>query len=143
MAKRKFKSNISILLAEGDLIVKSCEDARYQHKVEMVNLVLNGMTPTELSQFCGESKNTIISWVKIVDEKGFQALHDKKRPGREKKLSSEQIIQVYEILSKVAPNELGYKAWTGTSLSDYIRKTYNIRLCSRQCQRIIKFHRES
>ena len=143
MSKRRFKSDISVLLTEGYLIIKSCADAKYQHKVEMVNLVLNGMTPSELSHFCGESENTITSWVKTVDENGFQALHEKKQPGRAKKLSSEQITQICGLLANVSPNELGYKAWTGTSLSDYIRKTYNIRLCPRQCQRIIKFQRES
>ncbi len=59
------------------MIVNSTDDAKYQHKVELVNLVLGGMTPSELSEYVSESKNTITSWVKSVDENGFASPHAK------------------------------------------------------------------
>jgi len=59
MPTRKYKSDKNQLLAEGKIIVNSTDDAKYQHKVELVNLVLGGMTPSELSEYVSESKNTI------------------------------------------------------------------------------------
>ncbi len=47
--KRKYKTNKEKLLAEGVLIVSSTDDAKYQHRVEAVNLVSGGMKPSELS----------------------------------------------------------------------------------------------
>ena len=40
---RKYKTNPELLLAQGKAIVAAGDEARYQHKVEMVNLVLAGL----------------------------------------------------------------------------------------------------
>ena len=36
------------------------------------------------------------------------------------------------------PKAYGYNVWDGPALSDYIKKTFGVRLCVRQCQRL--FH---
>ena len=74
MPTRVYKSDKEQLLAEGKMIVNSTDDSKFQHKVEMVNLVLGGMNPSELCEYVSESKNTITSWVKIVDEKGKESV---------------------------------------------------------------------
>lgn len=138
MPARKYKTNPSQLLAEGQLIVNSTEDAKYQHKVEMVNLVLSGLTPSYLSRYCGDSKTAITLWVKIADEQGFEALKSKKPTGRPPKLSSEQISEIQAVLEEDDPKKYGYQVWDGPSLSAYIQDKYSIKLCVRQCQRL--FH---
>lgn len=138
MPARKYKTNPSQLLAEGQLIVNSTLDAKYQHKVEMVNLVLSGLTPSYLSTYCGDSKNAITLWVKIADEQGFEALKVKKQTGRPSKLSSEQVAEIRAILEEDDPKKYGHNVWDGPSLSAYIEKTYAVKLCVRQCQRM--FH---
>jgi hypothetical protein len=45
MPVRKYVSDPKKLLSEGKLIVNSTDDAKFQHRVEMVNLVLAGLTP--------------------------------------------------------------------------------------------------
>ena len=72
----------------------------FQHKVELVNLVLSGMTPSALSEFVCESKNTITLWVKTADEKGFDALRTKKQTGRPSKLSAENIASIKSVLEE-------------------------------------------
>ena len=59
MPARKYKTDRSQLLSEGLEIVHSTTDDKYRHKVEMVNLVLGGLTPSCLSSYCGDSKRTI------------------------------------------------------------------------------------
>ena len=138
MPARKYKTDTNQLLAEGQMIVSSTDDAKYQHRVEMVNLVLGGMTPSALSQYVSESKNTITMWVKSVDEKGFESLRVKKQPGRPPKLSSGNIATIKSVLETDDPKAYGYNVWDGPALSDYIKKTFGVRLCVRQCQRL--FH---
>ena len=87
MPARVYKTDKEQLLAEGKLIVSATDDAKFQHKVEMVNLVLGGITPSMLSKYVRESKNTITLWVKTADEQGFDALRVKKQPGRPTRLS--------------------------------------------------------
>lgn len=138
MPTRKYKTNPSQLLAEGQQIVKSTSDAKYKHKVEMVNLVLSGLTPSYLSTYCGDSKNAITLWVKIADEKGFKELKTKKNKGRPPKLTPEQQEEIHTILKEDNPKKYGYNVWDGPSLSAYIKKTYAVKLSVRQCQRL--FH---
>ena len=123
MPSRQYKTDPCQLLAEGQILINTTDDAKFQHKVELVNLVLSGLSPSFLSQYCAESKNTITSWVKTA--------------GRPAKLSSEELAQIKSVLEKDAPKEYGYSVWDGPSLSDYIAKTYSVSLCVRQCQRLL------
>ena len=79
---RKYKTDPELLLAQGKAIVAAGDEARYQHKGEMVNLVLAGLTPSFLAEYCGDSKNAITGWVKLADERGCEALRDGKATGR-------------------------------------------------------------
>lgn len=137
MPKRKYKTDPQQLLAEGQRIVSATDDAKFQHKVELVNLVLSGLSPSFLSKYCAESKNTITLWVKTADEKGFDALRTKKQTGRPSKLSSEEMAQIKSVIEEDAPKKYGYSVWDGPSLSDFILKTYSVSLCVRQCQRLL------
>ncbi len=72
-AEKEYHTDPAELLAEGQEIVRTTGDAKYRHKVEIVNLVLGGQIPSQLSQYVKESKDTITRWVKIADEQGFAA----------------------------------------------------------------------
>ena len=134
---RTFMSDKQALIEEGKRIVASSDDAKYLRKVTIVNLLLNGATASALSEPCGESSRTLSSWVKQVDEGGFEALRPRKQPGRPHKLSKEQKEEIKDaILSD--PSIHGYNVWDGPSLSDFILKKYDVNLGVRQCQRL--FH---
>ena len=107
---RKYKTDPELLLAQGKAIVAAGEATRYQHKVEMVNLVLAGLTPSFLAEYCGDSKNAITGWVKVADERGFEALRDGKSTGRPPKLSPEQVAELDKLLGE-EPSEYGYRVW--------------------------------
>ena len=138
MPVRQYKTEADQLLAEGQFIVQTTSDVKYQHKVEMVNLVLSGLTPSYLSTYCGNSKSTITRWVKIADEQGFEALKSKKPTGRPSKLIKEQKAEIRAILEEDDPQKYGHNVWDGPSLSAYIEKIYAVKLSVRQCQRL--FH---
>ena len=138
MPARKYKTCPAQLLAEGQQIVHTTTDAKYRHKVEMVNLMLGGLTPSYLSSYCGNSKRTVTLWVKIADEQGFEALKPKKATGRPAKLTKEQMAEIRTVLEEDDPQKCGYNVWDGPSLSAYIEDTYAVKLSIRQCQRL--FH---
>lgn len=90
MPKRQYETGPRQLLAKRQMIINTTDDAKFRHKVELVNLVLGGLgglSPSFLSEFYAESKNTITLWVKIADEKGFDALRTRKPTGWPAKLS--------------------------------------------------------
>ena len=138
MPARKYKTNPVQLLAAGQQIIHTTSDAKYRHKVEMVNLVLSGLTPSYLSTYCGNSKRTITLWVKIADEQGFEALKPKKPTGKPPKLTKEQMAEIRTVLEADDSKKYGHNVWDGLSLSAYIEETYAVKLCVRQCQRL--FH---
>ena len=139
MPARKYKTDPDQLLAEGQQIIHTTSDIKYRHKVEMVNLVLSGLTPSYLSTYCSDSKRTITLWVKIADEQGFEALKPKKPTGRPAKLVKEQMAEIRTVLEEDCPKKYGHNVWDGPSLSAYIEDTYAVKLGVRQCQRL--FHR--
>lgn len=139
MPKRKYHTDPAELLAEGQEIVQTTDDAKYGHKVEIVNLVLGGQIPSRLSQYVKESKNTITRWVKIADEQGFEALRPQKPAGRLPRLNAAQQSAIKSVLEEGDPKAQGYEVWDGLSLSSYIERTYSIHLGVRQCQRL--FHK--
>ena len=134
---RKFISDKQSLINEGKRLVSMSDDAKFLRKVTIVNLMLNGASASSLSPSCGETTRTLISWMKSVDEKGFEALRPKKQPGRPERLSKDKKEKIKDaILSP--PEDSGYTVWDRPALSDYIQKTYGINLGVRQCQRL--FH---
>ena len=138
MPNRNYVTDKAKLLAQGQMIVSSNEEASYIHKVECVNFVLGGMPPSEVSLYVPESKNTITSWVKTADEQGFDALHTKKQSGRPPKLTQEQMGEIESILLEDDPEKYGYHVWDGPSLSAFISSRYSVSICVRQCQRFFR-----
>lgn len=60
MPNRQYKTDPKQLLAEGQIIVNTTDDTKFQHRVEIVNLVLGGLTPSFLSNYCAESKTPLL-----------------------------------------------------------------------------------
>ena len=137
MNRRKYTNDPSVLLKEGKEIMHSHDDTRYYFRVYSVNFVLNGMSAAEVAEIAGVSRSTVSNWVKLVDEKGFEALKTVKQSGRPSRLTADQKSEIDIVLQR-EPSKFGCKVWDGPTLSAYINKTYDIELSTRQCQRL--FH---
>ena len=75
MHVRKFKTPKSELIKEGKKIVSENADNKFVYRVTMVNLILSGISPAQLEQYCGESKRTLMTT---------------KQEGRPRRLNKEQ-----------------------------------------------------
>lgn len=135
---RKYKSDINKLLEEGKAIINGSEDSKYLMRVFAVNMVLSGTEVSRVSEMAGVSGATIYKWIKAVDEEGFEALKNKKIPGRPSRLSNEQ-LNALDIAIQSNPNDYGFKTWDGPSLSEYIKNTFGITIGVRRCQ--VLFHK--
>lgn len=136
MNNRKFKSDKEALIAEGKQITSSSDDAKFLRKVTIVILLLSGIKAKVLADACGETDRTLSSWVKSVDEHGFESLRTIKQTGRPHKLSDGQKEEI-KVAVASDPMDYGYNVWDGPALSDYIESKYNISYCVRQSQRLL------
>ena len=136
MNAREYKTDPTKLLEQGKAIMSANDDSRYLFKVFAVNMVLSGTPASQVGAYAGYTKASVTSWVKAVDEKGFESLRAKTHSGRPSKLTDQQRSEIDNALQR-DPKEQGYKVWDGPSLSDYIEKEYRVTLSVRQCQRLL------
>lgn len=125
MNNRKFKSDKAALIAEGKRIASSSDDAKFLRKVTIVNLMLGGMKAKALAETCGETDRTLLSWIKAVDEHGFESLRAIKQPRRPYRLSDAQKEEIKVAIAS-DPADYGYNVWDGSTLPNYIESKYNI-----------------
>lgn len=136
MNNRQYKTSPEKLLNEGKKILSETRQSRYYFKVCAVNMVLSGCKASYIADMSGVSRMSVSSWVKIADEKGFEALKSAGHPGRPGRLSAEQ----REIIDKAlqgTPGDSGFKVWDGPSLASFIFKKFGVGVSVRQCQRLM------
>ena len=136
MRTHKYINNPKEVLEQGKRIVSEKaenEDGKFIYRVSMVNLMLSGLSPKELSSNCGYSKRTLQSWLKKVDESGWETLRTKRQTGRPRKLTDQQREEI-KICIKEGPEKSGYIVWGGPSLSEHIKSRYGIDYGVRACQ---------
>ena len=136
MRNHKYINNREELLTQGRSIVSESADNKFVHRVSMVNLMLSGFPAKELAKYCGESERTLQSWLKKVDEQGWETLISKKQTGRPSRLSNQQIEEI-RIAVQAEPEQSGYNVWDGPTLSDYIKNQYGIEYGVRASQYLL------
>ena len=137
MKAHVFKNDPQVLLEQGKVLVKETSDLKFARRVSLVNILLQGKGGTkELAEASGVSVRSLQGWVKSSDEKGWDSLRDAPVPGRSPILTPEQVAEIREVVRK-DPREKKYDVWTGTTLADYIRKTYNVPYSVCNAQRLM------
>lgn len=136
MKTRVYKTDKKLLMAQCQDVLSSSEVSKFHFKVFAVQMVLAGQKASEIGRLSGFSKMSVSSWVKTVDEHGVDALRGKSRPGRPTRLNDLQRMDIDKALQS-SPQAYGFKVWDGPTLSAYIRKTHGVRMCVRQCQRLM------
>lgn len=129
-------NNQNELIEKGRNIISDSVDANYQHKVELVLLVLQGFKVSDFSRLKIVSKSALTSWVRdVVNSGSFECLRHLPITGRPKRLSDEQLEELKKALQS-DPEEYGYLVWDGKTIQEYISSKFNQNICIRHCQRI-------
>jgi len=138
MNYRKIPNKGSIILAIQNAL-SDTEEAKYYHRLDLVMLVVNGMSVKEIAALYNESPTTISYWAKKVVKQGVDSLKSGEHTGRRSRLSVEQLRQLDEDLQRT-PFDFGYdlNIWDGLVLSRHLSDHYAVDIQVRQCQRIIR-----
>ena len=135
MKVRKYKNDPLELDRKLKGILKGNTDIELGYKLSFISMVLNGALPKDVAEYCVHDERAIQKWVKIADEQGFDALKRKKKEGRPPLLNPEQKAEIKAVLED--PNSLeeyGYCVWDGKTLSEFIKKWYDVDISVRNCQ---------
>lgn len=135
MKVRKYKNDPLELDRKLKGILKENTDIELGYKLSFISMVLNGALPKDVAEYCVHDERAIQKWVKIADEQGFDALKRKKKEGRPPLLNPEQKAEIKAVLED--PNSLeeyGYCVWDGKTLSEFIKKWYDVDISVRNCQ---------
>jgi len=99
-----------------------------------------GCSAEKLAQIMRASPRTIANWIHSINDTGqINVLRDKEKPGRNSRLTDNQLLEIQEVVQQ-HPSIAGLEAnlWDGKALSHFINKKYGIEIKVRQCQRIFK-----
>ncbi|MHA4807356.1 helix-turn-helix domain-containing protein [Flavitalea flava] len=119
----------------------SSEELKFAHKLHGILLLLENETTncSEVSRIFGNTPQTLTGWVhKLNQGEGgnIEALRGKVKPGRNTRLSKDQIQNIKYVLKK-KPTRYGIDSptWDGKTLATYLTKKYGVHLKIRMCQR--------
>ena len=100
----------------------------------------NGVTQTELAEWYGVERKTVYSWLKRLDADSLeQAVEDRQRPGRPRKLPESEQAAFEQTLHE-SPTETGYDepTWTPELVRTHLEKTYGVEYSVPSCRRLMK-----
>jgi transposase len=117
------------------------KDEKFQQGVRLFACyqVSLGMRPKDLEGIYDTSFKSICNWVHRLNEGGIEALIDKEKPGRSKRLTEESLAEIREIIITKSPEIYGYNSstWNGPLLIEFIKKTYKVEYKKAQIYNII------
>ncbi len=142
MPTRRMLTDPALLMERGRALIMSLKfprtvaEARLRHRVEAVLLHLDGIPVERLAAVFPENANTLRSWVRAADERGFEALQVKTSPGRVPSLTAGDMQALAgELRKQPAPG--ADQVRDGPSLQAHLRETRGLELSVRQCQRLL------
>jgi transposase len=123
-----------------DAFINNDPEGKFIFRLCSLKIFLNdvGYTTESLGKLMQSSPRTVAKWIHDINAAGdIEVLRDKEKPGRNTRLTDEQMQLLHAQLQK-HPGESGLDAnlWDGKLLSHYIKKQFGITLQIRQCQRL-------
>ncbi len=119
--------------------IRRSEESRYDHRLHGVLLVAQGMSCRQVSELLGDAPRTVAYWVRRFEDDGLSGLTEEERLGRPRRLSEEQ-FQGIDAALRMQPTDFGLTGnlWDGKTLSAYVKRQWDVRLGTRQCQRLFR-----
>lgn len=122
-------------------MVSDDPDIQYIIRLNAILLLTmkDGPSAIQIADLYGLSRQTVTRWAKRLNEQDrpdIDILKDKAKPGRNTRMSTQQISEIDKIL-KGSPKKVGLnkEVWTGALLSAYLKDKYGIELKTTMCQR--------
>ncbi len=121
-----YNANIVRELYRISALMRHDDGRKLDHKtlealrVRAVQRVMDGESPEVVIKALGMSRARIYEWLAAYREGGFEALKAKHISGRPKKLSGEQIRELYTWITTFTPDQLkfNFALWTRGRVRD-------------------------
>jgi transposase len=118
------------------------KDEKFQQAVRLYACyqVSLGKRPQELESIYETSFKSICNWVNRLNEGGVEALIDKVKPGRNKRLNENELQVIKTILLNKQPDAYAFNSatWTGPLLIELIKNEYGVVYKKAQIYNILK-----
>lgn len=123
--------------------VSGSREQRFCYRALCVLLIAEGHRPNQVADWLGEHTRTLERWRKRFVDNGLDGLIDETSPGRPPKLSSDEWKRLQTDLAQ-SPTQFGLdgRKWQGKLLQTHLATHYGIDFSLRQCQRLLKQHRQ-
>lgn len=108
--------------------MKATNDKRMYERYQTIYLYLQGYSKKEIANMIGRSEKTIYNYVNAYEEKGIDGLIMGQSPGAPRKLTSEQEVELVQVISTKLPVDVGFPAkhnWTLAIIASFIEKEWN------------------
>lgn len=108
--------------------MKATNDKRMYERYQTIYLYLQGYSKKEIAHMIGRSEKTIYNYVNAYEEKGIDGLIMGQSPGAPRKLTSEQEMELVQVISTKLPVDVGFPAkhnWTLAIIASFIEKEWN------------------
>ena len=108
---------------------RKTKDTVMQRKYLSIRLHMEGYTNKHIASIVDLDEHTVGIYIKTYDAQGVNGLVPKKQPGRPKRLSDDQEKNLYETISTMTPEEVGFdgiKNWTAKIACHWVKREYGI-----------------
>lgn len=129
--------NISLDQLKNQL--KKEDDAKAVKRLITAIEYKNGLSPAQIEDKYGFSKNTVYEWLDRFEERDLgAALYDRDRPGRTPELTVNEREQLEAVLQASPENaRLEGQEWSPRLLHQYIETTFGVDYSIRHVQRLL------
>jgi len=128
--KHETKDNIKIIRK----VARCTKDKKLAQKLLSIRLVFEGYTIEKAASIADVCEKTVYTNLKLYEEGGISALIGKPRPGRNKKLTSDQETKLSNTISGKLPSDVGFEPfanWTAPIAAQWIKKTFGVEFSER------------
>jgi len=115
------------------------KDARASRRMLALALVLEGKSRTEAAESCGMDRQTLRDWVHRYNAEGLAGLFNRPLPGRQPRLSSEQMQELATIVETGPdPASDGMVRWRRIDLCAVVERRFGVRFAARSMGEILR-----
>ena len=113
-------------------------DGRMKERYHAIYLMHVFKSAKKVAKIVLRSKKTVINWIKAFNEGGIEGLARDSPPGKQSRLSKEQMDDLKKDVLK-NPRELGYdfSNWEGKSVEHHILEKFGVKLGVRAVQKLL------
>ena len=116
------------------------EEARYQKRKMAVDAVRQGEKPTVVARVLHVPQRTLFYWLELYRHGGYDALREKKRSGRPRKVNAEVLQWLYQAITLGDPQQYQFEfcLWTLGIIRAMLKRLQGIELSKSGVSRLLR-----